>query len=74
MHPHKITDGSTQEAVEIDQAASDQWAPVLGGNHHHVGIELFGCCAQSAALGEDGSIIDFGILVGLQIEKKCCEI
>ena len=49
MHPHKITDGSTEQTVEIDQAARDQRSPVLGGDHHHVGIELFGCCAQSAA-------------------------
>merc|ERR1712185_227622 len=46
MHPHKITDGSTEQTVEIDQAARDQRAPVLGGDHHHVGIELFGGCAK----------------------------
>ena len=49
MHPHVITDGSTQQPVEVDESASDQGSAVLGGNDDHVGIRLFSGCTESAA-------------------------
>jgi hypothetical protein len=49
MHPHVITDGSTQQPVQVHESASDEGPPVLGGNHHQVGVYLFRCRTKPSA-------------------------